>query len=156
MRLTALTFAGYPAGVTDFGSLLAAAPQHDFAELDDVMTVVAGQLTNPVPNLNISLIVIGHSDRQDRPDFTCDQKRASEIEAASGRALSAWEFIKQEVNSKVVAAGGQVSDWWENSPHVTWGLVFAAAGMLAHDPPTMDQRPLNRRVVVLVTIFNPE
>jgi hypothetical protein len=60
------------------------------------------------------------------------------------------------VNSKVVAAGRNAGEWWETSPHVTWGLVFAAAGMLKHDPPSEDQRPLNRRVVVLVSIFNPD
>lgn len=156
MRLMAITFDGYASGQTDFGTLLSTVPQAGFVDLEDVMTIIAGQITSPVPNLRVSLIVVGHSDRQDRTDLSCDQRRASEIEAARDRAVSAWEFIKNEVNAKVTAAGGPAGEWWETSPHVTWGLVFAAAGMLVHDPPTEDQRPLNRRVVVLVSLFNAE
>lgn len=156
MRLNAITFSGYPAGVTDFGALLAAVPQPGLAQLDDVMTVVAGQIVNPVPNLHVSLIIVGHSDRQDRGDFSCDQRRASEAEAASDRASSAWVYIREKVNSKVVQAGGEAGPWWETSPHVTWAQVYAGAGMLLHNPPTNAQRPLNRRVVVLVSVFNPD
>jgi flagellar motor protein MotB len=156
MRLLAITFDGYASGQTDFVTLLGAGPQPGFADLDDVMTIIAGQITTPVPNLHVSLIVVGHSDRQDRADLGCDQRRASEIEAARDRAVSAWDFIKTAVNAKVTAAGGTAGEWWETSPHVKWGLVFAAAGMLVHDPPADAERALNRRVVVLVSLFNPE
>jgi hypothetical protein len=155
MRLTAYTFSGYGSGETDFSTLLSNVPQDQFVDFDDVLGVIAGQITNPTPTVFVSLIIVGHSDRQDRSDFTCDQRRTSEIESARDRATSAWEWTKQRVNWHVVQSGGQASDWWETAPHVTWGLVFAAAGMLPYDPPTDDQRPLNRRVVVLASTFRP-
>jgi flagellar motor protein MotB len=118
---------------------------------------MAGQITNPVPNLFVSIIVTGHSDRQDQADLGCDARRASEIKAATDRAVSAWEWIKQEVSSLVSQSGMQAGDWWETSKHITWALVYAAAGMLKFDTPADEyQRSQNRRVVILVSIFNPE
>lgn len=155
MRLLAITFDGYGSGETDFGTLIGTVPQSGFSDLETVLQIIASQITNPVANLHVSLIVVGHSDRQDRNDFNCDQKRASEIAAARDRAVSAWEWVKTEVNSQVVQAGGTAGEWWETSQDVTWGLVFAAAGMLKHDPPSDDQRRLNRRVVVLASVFSP-
>jgi hypothetical protein len=156
MRLQAITFDGYGAGQTDFGTLISTTPQAGLNELLAVLTVITGQVTQPVANQFISIIVVGHSDRQDNTDFSCDQKRASEIAAAADRATSAWDWIKLEVTSQASQAGFDVGEWWETSPQVTWGLVFAAAGMLRHDPPSEDERPLNRRVVILVSIFNPQ
>jgi hypothetical protein len=56
---------------------------------DEDKAVIAGEITSPVPDLRISLIVVGHSDRRDRMDFICDRRRASGIEAARDRAASA-------------------------------------------------------------------
>jgi hypothetical protein len=154
MRLTAMTFDGYEAGQTDFGTLLATVPQAELNNLLDITSIIAGQITAPAPGVFVSLIVTGHSDRQDRADFSCDQRRDSEIAAATERAVSAWEWIKADVATKVAASGGNAGDWWETSGFVTWGLVFAAAGMLKFNPPSDDERRLNRRVVVLSSLFS--
>jgi flagellar motor protein MotB len=155
MRLTAITFDRYGSGVTDFSTVFTPGPQADL--LNQVITIMAGLITNPPANQNVSIIVTGHSDRQDQADLSCDDRRASEITAATDRASSAWEWIKQQVSISVSQSGVQPGDWWETSPHITWGLVFAAAGMLKFDPPAdEDQRSQNRRVVILVSIFNPE
>ena len=157
MRLMAIEFAGFTGGVTDFQTLLNTTPEPDFAEFDWVLDTVAGQLVNPTPNMFISLIVVGHSDRQDRTDYDCNRRRSSEIEAATARAVSAWEWIKATVTAKAAASGVAADDWWETSPHVTWGLVYAAAGMMHNPNPVSEaERAANRRVVVLVSIFNPE
>jgi len=156
MRLKALTFDGYQSGQTDFGTLLAATPQADLNGLIFAIDTIARQITDPVPNLFLSLIVVGHSDRQDRGDLSCDERRASEASAAEARATSAWEWIKQEVAAAAARTGLDAGTWWEDSTHVTWGLVFAGAGMLRHNPPSEEERPLNRRVVILLSIFSPE
>jgi flagellar motor protein MotB len=156
MRLFSITFDRYGSGETDFAALISGSPQPGLNTLLDVVKIIATQITNPTPNLFVSIIVVGHSDRQDRTDFTCDQRRASEITAAQDRALSAWEWIKQQVTEVAAQSGVQAGEWWETSPRVTWGLVYTAAGMLQFDPPSDAQRPLNRRVVILVSIFNPE
>lgn len=157
MRLTALTFDGYGSGETDFSTLISGSSPPDLNALNNVVTIMAGQITQPVPNQFVSIIVTGHSDRQDQADLSCDERRASEIKAATDRAQSAWDWIKQQVSLIVSESGGQAGDWWETSQHMTWAQVFAAAGMLLHDPPTSeDDRSHNRRVVILASIFNPE
>lgn len=155
MRLEALEFASYPPGVTDFAQLLATTDQPNLFRLGEILTAVADQVANPVPNRFFSLIVAGHSDRQDRADMSCDERRTSEAEAAQGRAVSAWEWVKGRVVELVSVAGIDAGEWWESSPQVTWGLVFAGAGMLKFPEPTPDERLLNRRVVVLVSQFEP-
>ena len=155
MRLEALEFAGYPAGVTDFARLVETTDQPSLPRLGEILTALADQVASPVPHRSFSLIVAGHSDRQDRADFSCDQRRASEADAAQHRAVSAWEWIKARVVDLTAVTGVDASDWWETSPHVTWGLVYAGAGMLKFPTPTGEERPLNRRVVVLVSRFEP-
>ena len=70
--------------------------------------------------------------------------------------MSAWEWLKARVTERLAQSGIVAGDWWETAGSVTWGLVFAAAGMLRFDPPTSVQRPLNRRVVFLVSMFDRE
>ncbi len=83
--------------------------------------------------------------------MTCDERRASEIAAARDRGASAWEWVKARVTERLAVSGVEAGDWWETAPSVNWSLVFAAAGMLQHDPPTAEEeRRLNRRVVFLV------
>jgi hypothetical protein len=156
MRLEAIEFNGYSSGETDFGNLVTTTAQPSLARLGEVLTAVADQIANPIPNMCFSIIVIGHSDRQDRSDLNCDQRRESEATAARDRALSAWEWIKEKVNVLTDIAGVDAGEWWDESMHVTWGLVFAGAGMLTFPNPADAERPLNRRVVVLVTQFAPE
>lgn len=128
MRLKALEFAGYGAGVTDFTALLETTDQPNLTGLEESLTAVAGQLIDPVPNRFLSLIVTGHSDRQDRADLDFDERRTSEADAARDRALSAWEWIKAWVVESAAASGVDAGEWWETSPHVTWGLVFLVPG----------------------------
>lgn len=157
MRLTALEFAGYGSGATDFSALLASTAQGDLPALTAVLDMLAGQVVAPVGTRSSSIIVVGHSDRQDRSDLTCDARRASEIAAATDRAVSAWQWIKAQVSERTAQSGVDAGEWWETTPQVTWGLVFAAAGMLHHDPPSGEQeRAANRRVVLLVSMFAGE
>jgi hypothetical protein len=89
--------------------------------------------------------------------MSCDQRRASEIDAAEKRALSTWELLKQAVIQRLATANPPIdgTDWWERAPHVTWGLVFAAAGMLQKNPPASEaERKLNRRAVILTTAIS--
>lgn len=157
MRLTAYEFAGFPAGITDFQTLLSTTAQPRLADFETLLDAVTDQVTNPVPNVFVSMIVVGHSDRQDRSDLDCNQRRTSEIEASTARAVSAWEWVKARVTQKAADQGLAAGTWWEDSPHVTWGLVFAATGML-HVPNPMGEadRAANRRVVVLVSVFGPD
>lgn len=161
MRLVPITFDGYASGQTDFEPVYQSAEAADAREqLLGVVERIADSIIQADENrAATSLIIVGHADRQDQSNMSCDQRRASEIAAARDRAVSAWEFVKQAVTERLAAADPPIEagDWWETAPHVTWGLVYAAAGMLRHDPPADEaQRRQNRRVVMLVTMITIE
>ena len=160
MRLVPITFDGYASGQTDFGTVYQAqTPEIETAreQLLGVVERIADSIIQADENrAATSIIVVGHSDRQDLSSMNCDQRRSSEIAAARDRAVSAWEFVKQAVTERLAAANPPIEagDWWETAPAVTWGLVYAAAGMLRHDPPADEtQRRQYRRVVMLVTMI---
>jgi hypothetical protein len=104
---------------------------------------IADGIIDPNSGQFTSVIVVGHSDRQDDASMSCDQHRASEIEAATNRANSAWNFLKDKVAERLTQSGISAANWPETAQSVTWALVYAAAGMLQFDPPTQAQRPLN-------------
>jgi flagellar motor protein MotB len=153
MRLTAFKFPGYAAGQSAFSPVFENSSQIHREQFLSVIERIAGAIIDPENGQFTSIIIVGHSDRQDRSDMNCNQRRASEIAAARDRAIEAWEWVKEQVTARVAQSGMVAGDWWETSPRVTWGLVYAAAGMLEHDPPSQAQRPLNRRVVILVSMF---
>jgi flagellar motor protein MotB len=157
MRLTAIAFDGFESGHTDFSELFGSpAAEVQREQFLGIVERIADGIIQGDENRQVtSIIVVGHSDRQDRTDMNCDQRRASEIDAAEKRAISAWELVKQAVIQRLAAANPPIdgTDWWENAPHVTWGLVFAAAGMMLKNPPASEaERKMNRRVVILVSM----
>lgn len=155
MRHTAITIAGYPAGQTDFDPIFASAGLEERQQLLGLVQRIADGIVDQESGQFTSIVVVGHSDRQDLPSMTCDERRASEIAAARDRGVSAWEWMKARVTERLAVSGVEAGDWWETAPSVNWSLVFAAAGMLQHDPPTAeDQRRLNRRVMFLVSAFD--
>jgi flagellar motor protein MotB len=154
MRLTAITFSGYQSGQADFATVFESAGETEREQILSVVERIADQIIEDDSNQFTSIIVTGHSDRQDRSDFSCDQRRASEISAARDRAVSAWEWVKARVTERLAQSGIDAGEWWESSSRVTWALVFAAAGMLEHDPPASEADRLeNRRVIILVSMF---
>jgi flagellar motor protein MotB len=155
VRLTAITFSGYDAGQTDFTPVFAASPQVEREQLLGVIERIADTIIQNDSNQFNSLIVVGHADRQDRADMNCDQRRKSESEAAELRAVSAFDFVKAAVTARLAQSGIVAGEWWDTAVDFRWGLVFAGAGMLLHDPPTAEQRLLNRRVVMLVSMKGP-
>jgi hypothetical protein len=154
MRLVAIKFAGYPAGQTDFNAIESAAPLADRAALQNVLNRIAAGIISPASGQFTSLIIVGHSDRQDLATMSCDERRKSEADAARSRAVSAWEWTKTQVNGRLAVAGRTLTAWWDEDPSLTWGLVYAGAGMLERELPANEEdRKLNRRVLFLVSEF---
>jgi hypothetical protein len=75
---------------------------------------------DPNSGLFTSVIVVGHSDRQDDASMSCDQRRTSEIEAATNRANSAWNFVKDKVAERLTQSGISAANWPETAQSVTW------------------------------------
>jgi flagellar motor protein MotB len=156
MRHLAITVAGYPAGQTEFEPMFASAELVERQQLLGVVQRIADSIVEPETGRFTSIVVVGHSDRQDNPTMGCDEKRASEIAAARARGTSAWEWVTGRVSERLAVAGVEADEWWETASSVGWSLVFAAAGMLEHDPPASEEeRLLNRRVVFVVGTLDP-
>jgi hypothetical protein len=126
MRVQLFRFSGFLSGQTNF-ELSASLPGNPTSELGDALQVIASGITGSA-DVRTSITIVGHSDRQDRSDLTCDQRRESEIAGARDRANSAWEWCKQGITEFMAGTSGIPADWWESSDSLTWDLVYAAAG----------------------------
>jgi hypothetical protein len=155
MKITEINFRGYEPGQMDFAPVFNAAPEVERKQILSVITRIADAIIDPDNGQFTSIIIIGNSDRDDRPEMNCDQKRANETAYARSRASAAWEWVKEQVAAKVAKSGITAGVWWETARSITWDLVFAAAGMLECDQPTTEeQRRLNRRVTFLVSMID--
>lgn len=153
VRVKLFRFAGYPAGQTDFETVGAVIPGNPLYELDLELERM-GNGINGTANIRSSITIVGHSDRQDRADMSCDQRRQSEIDASTARAVSAWEWIKPVVDEYARRGGWAGTEWWEESDCAAWALVYAACGMLLTQSHTEAERAQNRRVDILITTFD--
>lgn len=150
MPFTLLEFAGFSAGVTDFGQLLAQTVQPALPELETVLDVVARQLRGEAAAQPVAVVVLGCSDRQDRADLGCDARRQSETDASWARARSAEAWIKARVAEKAGVAG----EWWDAVPGFAGARAGTGAAMLAFEAPGSEaERAANRRVLILVNVF---
>ena len=113
MRLEALKFPGYHAGETDFDSVESRAPADERAKLQRLLDRLSEDVLNPTNGRTTSLIIVGHSDRQDTAAMSCNQRRKSEADAARDRAISAWEWTKVQVNGRLAVAGRPLDEWWD-------------------------------------------
>jgi flagellar motor protein MotB len=154
MRVQLFRFGGYQAGQTDFTTGGGGVPGNPIEELDDALKVIANGIAGS-ENVRSTITVAGHSDRQDRADFSCDQRRESEIVNSRDRAESAWDFCKSVITERLQQAESPEAEveWWETSDRVTWDLVFAATGMLLNGSANEAERAQNRRVDILISIF---
>lgn len=152
MRVKAFVFDGYPAGQSDFASRYAALDDEARAGFDAMVHNVArAMFSDALSQPYVALTVIGHSDRQDLPGLTHQQAQADEAEAAENRAVDAWSWLRARITEEV---GAPDDSWTEDSPKVTWAMVFAGSGQLqVHDPVTEEDRLRNRRVVILFSHF---
>jgi hypothetical protein len=155
MRVQLFRFDRYQAGQTDFETGGAAVQGNPIEELDDALKIIASGIAG-TENVCGTITVAGHSDRQDRADFSCDQRRESEIVASRDRAVSAWEFCKTDITEHLQQMGSPQAEveWWDTSDRVTWDLVFAATGMLLNGSANETERAQNRRVDILISIFH--
>jgi hypothetical protein len=156
MRVNALHFRGYASGGSEFAPVFDNATPSDQQALTDVVDRMADSIITPDQGHFTALTIVGHSDRRD-DDVSCEDKRASERTASQERAAQAWSWVLERVGERLAAAGIEAGSWWDTAPELTWSLVYASTGMLEFDPPLDEaQRAQNRRVVMLVSLFDTE
>lgn len=161
-----IIFEGFNSGETDFAALEARSIPDARARLGRLLDrIVAGILAPPGATFN-SLVIVGHSDRQDTLGMSCDDRRKSEHSAALRRAASAAEWILDRIDERLVAGGHPPVPDRGDIQNMTYELVFAGAGNLESvvppadpystpPPQTAADRLRNRRVVFLVSPLIP-
>lgn len=152
MNFQLIRFDRYPAGESDFGMVGSSLPEAPLMELNAVVESI-GQAIAGVSNARWCLVVQGHSDRQDRADLDCNQRRQSEIATAQARADSAWEWIRGVIADYASQNGWTGGDWWDVSDRVAWDIVYVSTGMLLNGSADDAERAKNRRVDFLFAEF---
>ena len=156
ITLKKMEFSGYLSQKFDFPELLGGEPQEvqDVVQ-DKIITPFADAEMTPVAGKFCQITIIGHSDRDDTPGLTSEQRRASELEISQLRADSAKAFLFSQMFDRVSKAGGTPpvdTDSMQNSAILT---VAAGSADLKHLMPGNDenQRQENRRVVIAIAAF---
>jgi hypothetical protein len=155
MRVAALHFRGYAYGESDFAPVFDRAAASDQQTLTGIVERMADSIITPDQGRFTAPTIVGHADRRDE-DVPCNDRRVSERVASQARAADAWAWVRERVGARLAAAGIDAGEWWDSAPDLTWSLVFASTGMLEFDPPSEAQRALNRRVVMLASLFDTQ
>jgi hypothetical protein len=101
------------------------------------------------------LRVEGHSDREDSPGLTREQRRQSELNASIGRANHATDGTF-ELLAAALPGPFAATDWAELDQAGVMPTVAGGAHLIeAADSLTEEQRKRNRRVVFVLIRFAP-
>ena len=152
-----LTLDGYVSQQFDFPSLLQTKPQATqdlFAQL--VVAPCVNAEFDPSAGNFCFVSVIGHSDRNDTPGLTSEQRRENERQNSELRAEAARSFIIDQIFAQIQAAGGTPPVDLASMQNVTIDVVTAGSANLVFTTPAGEaQRQQNRRVQFVVSSFTP-
>ncbi|MEV5014335.1 hypothetical protein ACIGW1_12470 [Streptomyces sp. NPDC053780] len=102
------------------------------------------------------ITVLGHSDRVDTAGLSSEQRRAQELEASDKRAISAFQWVFDQITAALIAAGETPPPGVKDATN--FGIVpipCGAANLLNVVPTSEAQRQENRRVQFFVSTFTP-
>jgi hypothetical protein len=139
---------GYLTSEADFGARVGRATAQVTQALDDLVARMASAGQNA--SSMVVLQLTGHADRQDAPGLTPEQRRASELDAATQRvaSASAW-FISQL--TPLAGPPDEGGNW----PRLLVVRSACGAAELVHVAPASEQeRQDNRRVEIDVRASN--
>jgi flagellar motor protein MotB len=99
----------------------------------------------------VTVTIVGHSDRNDTPGLSPDDRRADELDFSSRRGINALNWLLDHLQTGVQEAGGTVPIDWDSARFCSATLTAAGAAALAHPvPANTGQRAENRRVDLVI------
>ncbi|MFE5864823.1 hypothetical protein ACFQ77_30380 [Streptomyces virginiae] len=150
---TEMPIPGFTSGKYDFAELFASKPENVRTEIEKVP--LGGAKAEKFSTRFCVITVVGHSDRDDTPGLTPDQRRASELKAATKRAESARDWVFQKIREMLVADGQTPPAGVANLKRTSlFTVACGAADLERANPSSEDDRKLNRRIEFLVTFFS--
>jgi hypothetical protein len=146
---------GFASGQTDFSAQLSTLPVEilePFAKLIDG-TFEASSDPSGVKFMSIS--IVGHSDRQDLPGMSNEQRRESERQASQDRADSASNWLLNKL-ADMQNPGDVIQLDWRSVSNIGAAVIASGAAQLINPNPgsNEDLRVQNRRVQFFVTSIN--
>jgi flagellar motor protein MotB len=150
---------GFVAGEVDFPALFDRQP---LVTQEQIIRLVVDRCIQAeiVPDAGIfcSVVVIGHSDREDTPGLTSEQRRAKELESSQSRADSALEWLFTQLFDALEGADATAPVDWPSAQNVAVATLASGAADLVNKVPGLDEelRRQNRRVVFMTKSFSPE
>src|SRR3954447_3717322 len=142
---------GYKAHQTDFGELIAKRPDLQTPEVTAIIDSAFEAFENTDGNESCTVVIVGHSDREDSPGLSDEQRRASELQASQARADSASAWLLDKMNSVVQDSGMQIELDWKGVGTVAVEAIGVGASNLVTQPMTEEDRLNNRRIFFLVS-----
>jgi len=139
---------GYASGETDFATRCGRLSAADMQTLEQ-LAVRIGSAMNEQQSMAV-LLLEGHSDRQDLPGMTTEQRRASELDASTKRVASAYQWFQARIAD--AAGPPDCQDQWSRILLVP--NAFGAATLINASPTSEQQRLQNRRVALTVRTLN--
>jgi len=145
---------GFLAGETDFLTLFAQKPQEtQDLIIDEVIKPCIDAQEVPEAGIFCAVTIEGHSDRDDTPGRTPEDRRANEKEMSTLRAQSARDFIFGQIDEVLPEIGATGS-----TENIHISVVVCGSAVLDEPNPGDDEglRQRNRRVHFGRVIFRPE
>jgi hypothetical protein len=102
-----------------------------------------------------SVLIIGHSDRNDEPGLTSEERRAKELQFSELRAQSAAAWLLSQLQDRLQNQGITFPADWPSGVNVGLELVSAGAADLKFTTPANEsERKENRRVAFTIAVFS--
>jgi hypothetical protein len=153
-----LLFAGYASGSIEFAGVFnddTLTPQVKRDQFDALVEAAVTAESGNLAGTFVSILIVGHADRDDTPGRTSEDRRRVELENSGLRAESAEAFLFNRMADRLVSEGLTVPADVNSLQAVEIRRVPAGSSDLLFLAPGNDeqQRRSNRRVQFFGTAF---
>jgi hypothetical protein len=149
-------FAGFTSQEIDFSALLSRSSPAAKGLLDVMIQTAVTAESDPPAGRFCTIVFVGHSDRDDTPGRSPEDRRALELQMSTLRAESAQSFFFQQMFDELKSQGFTPPVDVASMQNVEFQTIACGSADLINLTPTNeDQRAQNRRVHFVGTAFTP-